>query len=121
MSIDLRKEGLIKKIKSDNTPVSNGDLEINKIITEKLKKLTPEIPCCQISTNRSLKLNPYFFHSRVHVHQTGSFHLTMAIKGVCFQDLMDPLLNPHPGGWVPILGPQANNIHQTCLHMDLVS
>ena len=38
ISINLRKVGLIKKIKSDNTPVSNGDLEVNKIITNKLKK-----------------------------------------------------------------------------------
>ena len=44
MSIDLRKEGLIKKKKLDNTFVSNGDLEVNQIITEKIKKLTPQIP-----------------------------------------------------------------------------
>ncbi|MDA9177999.1 3'(2'),5'-bisphosphate nucleotidase CysQ [Candidatus Pelagibacter sp.] len=43
ISINLRKEGLTKEIKSDNTPVSNGDLEVNKIITKKLKELTPEI------------------------------------------------------------------------------
>ena len=55
-SISLRKDGLIKKIKSDNTPVTNGDLEINKIITEKLKKLTPEIPIIseETSENKSL-------------------------------------------------------------------
>ena len=35
ISLELRKKGLIKKIKSDNTPVSNGDLEVNKIITKK--------------------------------------------------------------------------------------
>ena len=29
ISLELRKKGLIKKIKSDNTPVSNGDLEVN--------------------------------------------------------------------------------------------
>ena len=29
ISLDLRKKGLIKEIKSDNTPVSNGDLEVN--------------------------------------------------------------------------------------------
>ena len=34
VSIKLRDEGLVKKIKSDNTPVSNGDLEVNKIILE---------------------------------------------------------------------------------------
>ena len=28
ISLDLRKKGLIKEIKSDNTPVSNGDLEV---------------------------------------------------------------------------------------------
>ena len=35
ISLELRKKGLIKKIKSDNTPVSNGDLEVNKVITKK--------------------------------------------------------------------------------------
>ena len=44
ISLDLRKKGLIKEIKADNTPVSNGDLEVNKIITNKLLELTPSIP-----------------------------------------------------------------------------
>ena len=44
VSINLRKQGLIKKIKSDNTPVSNGDLEVNKIITQKISEITPNIP-----------------------------------------------------------------------------
>ena len=44
ISIKLRKDGLIKKIKSDNTPVSNGDMEVNKLIIKKLKELTPSIP-----------------------------------------------------------------------------
>ena len=44
ISLDLRKQGLIKKIKADNTPVSNGDLEVNKIVTQKIKELTPELP-----------------------------------------------------------------------------
>ena len=43
-SIELRKIGLIKKIKSDNTPVTNADLEVNEIITKKIKNLTPDIP-----------------------------------------------------------------------------
>ena len=57
ISLDLRKKGLIKKIKKDNTPVSNGDLEINKIITENIKKLTPKIPIIseETSENKSLK------------------------------------------------------------------
>ena len=29
ISLDLRNNGLTKKIKSDNTPVSNGDIEVN--------------------------------------------------------------------------------------------
>ena len=44
LSLDLRVKGLTKKIKSDNTPVSNGDLEVNKILVEKISQLTPNIP-----------------------------------------------------------------------------
>ncbi len=44
VSLTLRKQGLSKEIKSDNTPVSNGDLEVNKILTKKILELTPNIP-----------------------------------------------------------------------------
>ena len=44
LSIALREKGLKKKIKSDNTPVSNGDLEVNKFITKKISEITPDIP-----------------------------------------------------------------------------
>ena len=44
ISIDLRNKGLTKKIKSDNTPVSNGDLEVNNLISKVISKITPEIP-----------------------------------------------------------------------------
>ena len=56
ISLNLRKQGLIKKIKADNTPVSNGDLEVNKIVTKKIKELTPELPIIseETSDNRSL-------------------------------------------------------------------
>ena len=43
-SINLFSKGLKVKIKEDKSPVSNGDLEVDKIITEKIKKLTPNIP-----------------------------------------------------------------------------
>ena len=43
VSLELRDKGLIKNIKDDNTPVSNGDLEVNKIIS-KISELTPNIP-----------------------------------------------------------------------------
>ena len=57
ISINLRKAGLTKKIKSDNTPVSNGDLEVNKIVSEEIKKLTPSIPIIseETSDNKSIK------------------------------------------------------------------
>ena len=44
LSLDLRKKGLKETIKSDNTPVTNGDLEVNKIVTSKIKELTSKIP-----------------------------------------------------------------------------
>mgnify|MGYP003305199167 CR=1 FL=1 len=44
LAIELRTKGLIKKIKSDNTPVSNGDIEVNELITKEISKITPEIP-----------------------------------------------------------------------------
>ena len=44
LAIQLRAKGLIKKIKSDNTPVSNGDLEVNKFISKKISEMTPNLP-----------------------------------------------------------------------------
>ena len=35
-SILLYKKGLKIKIKNDNSPVSNGDIEVNKILTDKI-------------------------------------------------------------------------------------
>ena len=43
-SIDLYLRGLEIKIKEDNSPVSNGDLKVNELITNKILKLTPSIP-----------------------------------------------------------------------------
>ena len=57
VSLDLRDKGLIKKIKSDNTPVSNGDLEVNKIITQKLKEITPYLPIISEETSDNKSLN----------------------------------------------------------------
>ena len=57
VSLSLRNKGLTKKIKSDNTPVSNGDLEVDKIISTKLKELTPSIPIIseETSDNKSIE------------------------------------------------------------------
>jgi 3'(2'), 5'-bisphosphate nucleotidase len=43
-SIDLYKKGLQIEIKEDKSPVSNGDLKVNELITNKIKNLTPNIP-----------------------------------------------------------------------------
>ena len=55
ISLKLRKQGLKKEIKIDNTPVTNGDIEVNKLITAKIEKITPEIPIVseESSTNKS--------------------------------------------------------------------
>ena len=53
VSIELREKGLIKKIKEDNTPVSNGDLEVNRILTEKINDLTPQIPIVSEETSHN--------------------------------------------------------------------
>ena len=43
LSIDLYKKGLKIDIKEDKSPVSNGDLKVNELITKKIKELTPNI------------------------------------------------------------------------------
>ncbi len=57
LSLELRRKGLIKEIKEDNTPVTNGDIEVNKILVNKIYKLTPEIPIIseETSNNKNLK------------------------------------------------------------------
>ena len=51
LALQLREEGLTKKIKSDNTPVSNGDLEVNKFIINKISEVTPDIPMISEETS----------------------------------------------------------------------
>ncbi|MDC0647742.1 3'(2'),5'-bisphosphate nucleotidase CysQ [Candidatus Pelagibacter sp.] len=51
LSLVLREKGLKKEIKSDNTPVSNGDLEVNKFITQKISEVTPDIPIISEETS----------------------------------------------------------------------
>ena len=53
VSIELRDKGLIKEIKEDNTPVSNGDLEVNRILTEKINNLNPQIPIVSEETSHN--------------------------------------------------------------------
>ena len=44
MAKDLNKKGLKITIKNDKTPVTNGDLAVDKILREKIKSLTPDLP-----------------------------------------------------------------------------
>jgi len=55
VALELRRKGLIKVIKPDNTPVSNGDIEVNKLITQKINQINPDIPIIseETSDNRS--------------------------------------------------------------------
>tara|TARA_A100001234_G_scaffold215648_1_gene220654 strand:+ start:1019 stop:1792 length:774 start_codon:yes stop_codon:yes gene_type:complete len=57
VSLDLRKKGLTKEIKSDNTPVSNGDLEVNNIITNKIRSLSPNLPIVSEETSENKSNN----------------------------------------------------------------
>jgi len=54
ISIDLRKKGLITKIKPDGTPVTNGDLEVNQRLCSKISSITPNIP---IISEETVNLN----------------------------------------------------------------
>ena len=57
VSINLRKKGLNKKIKPDNTPVTNGDIEVNKIIIKNIIELTPNIPVVSEETSENKSEN----------------------------------------------------------------
>ena len=43
-SIRLYNEGLKIEIKEDKSPVSNGDLKVNELITNKISDITPNLP-----------------------------------------------------------------------------
>tara|TARA_Y200000002_G_scaffold187008_1_gene154377 strand:- start:127 stop:906 length:780 start_codon:yes stop_codon:yes gene_type:complete len=53
-SINLYTKGLNIEVKEDNSPVSNGDLKVNELITNKIKELTPNIP---IVSEETVNLN----------------------------------------------------------------
>ena len=53
-SIDLYNKGLKIQIKEDNSPVSNGDLRVNELITKKILEVTPNIP---IISEETVNLN----------------------------------------------------------------
>ena len=54
VSLELRNKGLEKTIKDDNTPVTNGDIQVNNLLIEKIAYLTPNIKIVseETSTNK---------------------------------------------------------------------
>ena len=53
LSLQLREKGLSKEIKSDNTPVSNGDIEVNNFISSQISRVTPDIPIISEETSEN--------------------------------------------------------------------
>ena len=58
-SIEIFKKGLKIEIKEDNSRVSNGDLIVNDLITNKIKELTPNIPIISEETVNLKKKNKF--------------------------------------------------------------
>ena len=53
LALNLRDKGLEKKMKSDNTPVSNGDLEVNRLLIKRISQLMPNIPIVSEETSEN--------------------------------------------------------------------
>ena len=83
VSLDLRNKGLEKKIKSDNTPVTNGDIQVNDLLTKKIADLTPNI---KIISEESLinkeNQNLYDFWLIDPIDAVSYTHLTLPTKRI---------------------------------------
>ena len=61
-SIRLYEEGLKIEIKEDKSPVSNGDLKVNELVSNKIAELTPDIPIISEETvDLKKKISQKFF------------------------------------------------------------
>ncbi len=58
-AIELRNKGLKITFKPDNSPVTNGDLEVDKLLRERIIKTTPNIPLISEETVNLNKNNEY--------------------------------------------------------------
>ena len=55
---EISERGVKITIKSDKSPVTDGDLAVDKILSEKIKDLTPVIPIISEETiNLNTKIN----------------------------------------------------------------
>ena len=86
ISIELRKQGLTKHIKKDKTPVTNGDIEVNNIILNSLKKITPNIPIVseENAENKNIDLNTFWLVDPIdgtydYIHNRDEFTLNAGL------------------------------------------
>ena len=86
LSIDLRNKGLTKHIKKDKTPVTNGDIEVNNIIINNLKKIAPGIPIVSEETadNKNVDLNNFWLVDPIdgtydYIHNRDEFTLNAGL------------------------------------------
>ena len=86
LSLELRAKGLTEHIKKDKTPVTNGDIEVNEIILENLKKLTPNIPIVSEETaeNKDLNLETFWLVDPIdgtydYIHNRDEFTLNAGL------------------------------------------
>ena len=86
LSLELRVKGLTEHIKKDKTPVTNGDIEVNKIILENLKILTPSIPIVSEETaeNKNLNLETFWLVDPIdgtydYIHNRDEFTLNAGL------------------------------------------
>ena len=57
VALELRKKGLKKELKEDNTPVTNGDIAVNDILLKKISNLTPDIPIVSEESSKNKNNN----------------------------------------------------------------
>ena len=86
LSLELRSKGLIEHIKKDRTPVTNGDIEVNNIILNNLKKITPDIPIVSEENveNKNLNLETFWLVDPIdgtydYIHNRDEFTLNAGL------------------------------------------
>ena len=86
VALELRAKGLKKEIKNDDTPVTNGDIEVNNLILESLKKITPNIPVVSEETadNKNSDLNTFWLVDPIdgtydYIHDKDEFTINAAL------------------------------------------
>ena len=87
-SIDLYKKGLKIEIKDDGSPVSNGDIKVNDMITSKIEELTPDIPIISEETvnlkeknKNSILIPPMFLNSWLCLSKEAIYAYKWSFKG----------------------------------------